>query len=180
MYNMALPLLAQPTSSFWDHPIKLPILSPITPAEHETKWNTLLSTLQRGDAIFTLDTTSIGSRLITYLDQGTWSHVGTYTGKGLICEAITSGVTERRIEAYHHPRYRLGIYRRSGSADQIDRMIEAVRSQIGKPYAFKKVLRLGVRMILGIWPSYNDERDRYQLTPNRLIPIAGLRLVEVI
>jgi hypothetical protein len=177
MYVMAIERIGQPASPFWDNPIKLPILNPITPAEHEKRWSLLLNLLQRGDAIFTVDTKSITSRVITYLDQGVWSHVGTYTGEGRICEAITSGVTERSIEAYHHPRYRLGIYRLDGSEEQIDQMIEALRSQIGKPYAFKKVLRLGIRMALGIWPNPNE---RYQITGNRWIPIAGLRLIEII
>jgi Permuted papain-like amidase enzyme, YaeF/YiiX, C92 family len=181
MYTTAMQLLAQPESRFWDHPIKLPILRPITPAEHETRWNTLLNAFQKGDMIFTFDTESIVSRFIAYLDQGTWSHVGTYTGEGRISEAITSGAVERSIEAYHHPRYRLGIYRHSGSVRQIDAVIEAARSQIGKPYAFGKVLRLGGRMILGIWPTPGERRH---VTPNMLITMlstnADLRLVEVI
>jgi hypothetical protein len=177
MYVMAMERIGQPTSGFWDNPIKLPILNPISRAEHDKRWNKVPKELQRGDAIFTVDTQSISSRLITYLDQGTWSHVGIYTGEGRISEAITSGVTERSIENYHDPRYRLGIYRAGGSEEQLTKMIEALRSQIGKPYASKKVLRLGVRMLLGIWPNPNE---RYQITPNRLIPIAGFRLVEVI
>jgi Permuted papain-like amidase enzyme, YaeF/YiiX, C92 family len=127
--------------------------------------------------VFTLDTGGIGSRLITYLDQGTWSHVGSYVGEGRIIEAITSGVTERSIEAYHHPRYRLGIYRLPGSPEQFDKMIEWSRSQLGKQYAFKKVLRLGIRMILGIWPDPIEPR---QVTPNRAIAFWPFRLVEVV
>jgi hypothetical protein len=155
----------------------LPILTPITPSEHETRWNTLLRTLQRGDFVFTLDTRSIASRLIAYLDQGTWSHVGTYTGEGRIIEAITSGVTERSIEAYHHHRYRLGVYRLPGSAEQFDKMIEWSRSQLGKPYALRKALRLGIRMILGM---RSDPIETRQVGPNRAIAIQPLRLVEFI
>ena len=177
MFVSALRFMGQPEAPFWDHPIKLPILSPITPSEHETKWNILLGTLQRGDAIFTFDTKSVGSRLIAYLDQGTWSHVGICSGNGCVLEAITSGVTERSIEAYHHPRYRLGIYRLSGSPAQIDKMIEFARSQVGKSYAFKKALKLGVRMILGIWPTPGE---RSHVSPNMAIPTVGYRLVAVI
>jgi hypothetical protein len=162
MFVAGIQMIGLPGSPFWDSPIKMPVLTPITPAEHEKKWNTVLPTIQRGDAVFTLDTKSVASRLITYLDQGTWSHVGMYTGEGRICEAVTSGVTERSIEAYHDPRYRLGIYRLGGSPEQIDKMIEWSRSQIGKAYAFRKVLRLGIRMILGIWPPSVETR---QVTP---------------
>jgi YD repeat-containing protein len=178
MFVTGIQMIGQPTSPFWDSPIELPILTPIKPAEHEKKWSTLLNTLQKGDSVFTLDTGSIASRLITYLDQGTWSHVGTYTGEGRIIEVRTSsGVTERSIEAYHNPRYRLGVYRLGGSAEQIDKMIEWYRSQLGKPYAFKKVLRLGIRMILGMWPDHIETR---QVTPNRIIAIWPFQLVEVI
>jgi hypothetical protein len=177
MFVMGMQLIGQPESPFWDNPIKMPILSPIAPADREIRWNTFLKALERGDWIFTLDTKSVASRLITYLDQGTWSHVGTYTGDGRICEAITTGVTERSIEAYHHPRYRLGAYRPVASTEQIEKMIESGRSQVGKRYAFRKVLRLGIRMIVGMWP---DPIERRQITPNRLIPICNLRLVEVV
>ena len=177
MFSVGIQMIGQPTSPFWDSPIKLPILPPITPAEHETRWKTLLSTLQRGDFVFTLDTKSIASRLIAYLDQGTWSHVGTYTGEGRIIEAITSGAAERSIEAYHHHRYRLGLYRLSGSAEQFDKMIEWSRSQLGKPYAFRKVLRLAIRMILGM---RSDPIETGQIGPNRAIAIQPFRLVEVV
>jgi permuted papain-like amidase YaeF/Yiix C92 family enzyme len=177
MFVAGIQMMGQPASPFWDSPIKLPVLSPITPAEHEKRWNTVLPTLQRGDSVFTLDTKSIVSRLITYLDQGTWSHVGTYAGEGRVIEAITSGVTERSIQAYHHPRYRLGVYRHGGSAEQIEKMIELARSELGKPYAFKKVLRLGIRMILGMWP---DPIETRQVTPNRIIAFWPFRLVAVI
>ena len=177
MFVVGIQMIGQPTSPFWDSPIKLPILTPITPADHETRWNTLLNTLQRGDFVFTVDTKSIASRFIAYLDQGTWSHVGMYAGDGRICEVITSGVTERSIEAYHHPRYRLGIYRLGGSTEQIDKMIEWARSQLGKSYAFRKVLRLGIKMILGMRP---DPIETRQAGPNRAIAILPFRLVEVI
>jgi cell wall-associated NlpC family hydrolase len=109
LYVEAMRQIGDPNSSFWNNPIKIPILSPISLEEHEARWSRILGVLQKGDAIFTLDTKSIISRLITYLDQGTWSHVGTYAGNGKITEAITSGVVERDIEEYHDSRYRIGI-----------------------------------------------------------------------
>ena len=37
MYTTAMQLIGQPASPFWDDPIKLPILNPITAAEHATQ-----------------------------------------------------------------------------------------------------------------------------------------------
>src|SRR6202041_910029 len=98
-------------SSFWQHPIKLPMLKPISKEEHEHRWVQGAALVQKGDLIFTFDTQSLISRVITYFDQGAWSHTGSYTGDGHIIEAIGEGVVERNIEAYHSPKYRMGIYR---------------------------------------------------------------------
>ena len=134
-----------------------------------------------GDAIVTFDTKSIVSRIITHLDQGTWSHVGQYVGNGKIVEAITPGVVERSIEDYHHYRYRLGVYRVPGaSAEQIDSMIARLRSRIGDRYSYRKVLLLGIRLSLGIWPSLGASLLARHATASRIITIAGLDLVEIV
>jgi uncharacterized protein YycO len=147
-------------------------LQPIAVDEFETRWQAMLSVLQRGDLVFTVDTVSAASRLITYLDQGTWSHVCCYTGSDHIHEAITGGVVERHIDAYHDLRYRLGIYRTDEARDDIDARIGFLRAQVGKPYAFKKVLVLGVRMLLGLPPG--------EVTPNMMPPMLRIRLVHIV
>ncbi len=177
LYVRAITEMANPNSTFWRNPIKVPILSPITHVEHEARWSVLMNMLRKGDSIYTLDTHSVLSRVIKYLDQGTWSHVGIYTGNGLMTEAIASGVVERSIEAYHHPRYRLGIYRLPVSPEQIERAIRASRSQVGKPYAFGKVFKLGVRLILGIWPKRGERRHT---TPNMGIALTDAELVALV
>jgi hypothetical protein len=63
-----------------------------------------------------------------------------------------------------------------GSPEMFDSVIRRGRSQLGKPYAFAKVFRLGVRMALGIWPS----DVRRHITPNTAIPILGFQLIEVV
>jgi cell wall-associated NlpC family hydrolase len=60
--------------------------------------------LQRGDGIFTFDTQSTLSHIITHFDQGTWSHSATYVGDGKVVEAIGEGVLERPIESYRNLR----------------------------------------------------------------------------
>jgi hypothetical protein len=131
----------------------------------------------------TFDTKSIVSRIITHLDEGAWSHLGTYVGNGRIAEAITLGVVERSIEAYHDARFRLGIYRLPGaSPQQIDSMIAFFRSRVGDRYAYRKVLLLGIRLALGIWPSSNPQSPLVErhATVNRVIAVAGGDLVEIV
>jgi hypothetical protein len=85
-------------------------------------------------------------------------------------------VTERSIEAYHDPRYRIGIYRLQGSTDQIEKRIKAGRAQVGKPYAFRKVLWVGVRMLVGVWRV----KSRREVTPNALIFTFNPQLIAVV
>jgi hypothetical protein len=177
LYVAAIQQIGDPNSPFWNHPIKIPILSPISPEEHEARWTRGIRTLQKGDGIFTFDTKSTASRFIAYLDQGTWSHVGTYVGDGKISEAITSGVVQRSIEAYHNSRYRLGLYRfLHATPEQIEAFLAAERSKVDDRYSYRKALTLGIRLALGIWPS---GRARHT-TPNMLITRAGYDLIEIV
>jgi hypothetical protein len=177
LYVKALVEMGNVNSTFWNNPIKVPMLTPVTAEEHEARWNRMLGLLQKGDAILTFDAKSLSSRVIAYLDQGTWSHIGMYSGNGQICEAITLGVVERSMENYRDSRYRLGVYRLPGaSSEQIDGTIAAFRSQVGKRYNFRGVFRLGMRLAFGIWPNPR----RADMTPNLLIPVFGYELVTLV
>jgi permuted papain-like amidase YaeF/Yiix C92 family enzyme len=177
LYVMALQHIPNANSPFWRSPIKVPILEPISAEEHERRWNKLKSVLQKGDGIFAIDTESAGSRIIAYLDQGSWSHVGTYSGNGQIVEATTSGVTERTIEAYHNRRYRLGAYRLPGAtSEQIDTIISFARTQIGGGYNYRGAITLGLRLAFGMWPTAGAAHT----TPNMVLAMAGYELLEVI
>lgn len=123
--------------SFFDDPIKLPILEPRSQQDFEVRWSEFLGNVRSGDLIFTIDTESWISRLIAYGDCGTWSHVVSYIGEGRICEAITAGVVERRIDVYHHSRYRLGLYRWSTDAEKIAQAVVITRGQVGKRYNYR-------------------------------------------
>jgi hypothetical protein len=177
IYVIALQQISDANSPFWLSPIKIPILKSISAEEYETRWNKMKSVLQKGDAIFSIDTKSVTSRMIAYLDQGTWSHVGTYTGDGKIVEATTSGVIERDLEAYHNCRYRLGAYRIPGATEEkIDSMISFLRKQVGKRYNYFGAVTLGLRLVLGMWPTA-QARHR---TPNMVVATAGYDLLEVV
>lgn len=147
--------------SFFDNPIRLPVLEPLSPAEHEKRWLEFRHNLEPFDCISVIDANSWISRSIARLDQGTWSHTAMYFGEGKIVEAITSGVVERDVETYRFPRYRLGIYRLSALAEmQQSRMREFAFAQIGKKYNYTGVGRLCLKKLLGhrrpIPPSPND------------------------
>jgi hypothetical protein len=75
LYVIALQQIPNANSSFWRSPIKVPILEPISAEEHEVRWKKMKSVLQRGDGIFVIDAERLASRIIAYLDQGTWSRV---------------------------------------------------------------------------------------------------------
>jgi len=137
--------------SFFDNPIRLPILQPISDAEHEFRWIQFLDRLQPFDTISLIDAQSHISRAIAKFDQGTWSHTGIYLGNGRITEAITSGVVERAIEVYRVPRYRLGIYRPPEfDESQKTVMMEFISAQIGKPYDYSGVLKLFMKKLFGV------------------------------
>jgi hypothetical protein len=160
LFNMGMEALRDKKFSFFDSPIKRPILHPLTAEEFETRWTGFLAHLQRGDLITTLDTQSILSRMIAAADHGVWSHIGMCTGNGRIAEAITSGVVERSVEAYHTPRYRLGIYRTKRSDADKEYAIRYFSSQVGKSYDYRSVIKVGLKILLGI------QRKEGEATPN--------------
>lgn len=177
LYVAAMQEVGNLDSLFWDNPIKIPILEPISVEEHEARWIESIGAIQNGDGVFTVDTKSAISRMITHFDQGTWSHVSTYVGNGRICEAIGSGVVERSIEAYHHPRYRLGIYRLPRvTPEQRDSFIAFTRSIVGDRYSYRKAFLLALRLVLGIWPSGAHRHT----TPNMVVTRMRYDLVKVV
>jgi len=177
LYVAAMQEIGNPGSSFWVNPIKIPILNPISAEEHEARWVEGIRALEVGDGVFMVDTKSMVSCAITYFDQGTWSHTATYVGDGRIVEAIGSGVVERSIEVYHSQRYRLGIYRLPDrTPDKLEAYISALRSKVSDRYSYRKVLLVGCRLALGIWPSGAAGHT----TPNMLITRARYDLVKIV
>jgi hypothetical protein len=170
--------LATGNNAPFRNPIKLPILTPLAPGEFEQKWQEFVSLLRPGDLIQSVDTRSLVSRVIAAVDHGVWSHVTTYIGDGQVFEATTSGVVEQSIEAYRSPRFRLGVYRPPATASQTDTLIAALRSQIGKPYAYRKVLTVALRKLLNQEPSAGKHRHR--VTPNELVIMYDFPLIYVL
>jgi hypothetical protein len=183
LFNLGLQAITSANDlSFFENPIRIPILDDISPQEFERRWETFSLTLRRADTVFVLDTKSLISRLIARFDHGTWSHVGVYSGEGTIVEAITAGVVERNVDVYHDPRYRLGIYRHKtldskGAKDLVD----AMRSQLGKGYNFPAVVRLAIVKVLGLRPSGGKRPPRLdERTPNDAARAERLALICIV
>ncbi len=80
LMNRGLHAVALGPRSFFDNPIKLPILCSITESEWRLRWQMIPDVLQKFDVLQIFDETSRISRLITTFDKGTWSHTAGYTG----------------------------------------------------------------------------------------------------
>ncbi len=175
LMQRGLRAFADGESGFFRNPIRLPRLKTISLQEHETRWHELMACLKGGDVIQVLDQKSLISRLIARVDQGVWSHTAMYSGNGTVLEAITSGVTERPIGVYENARYRIGVYRRDGLTEEARLgLLLFLQSQLGKRYAWRKALRLGLRKVLRI-----DRLIGKQLSPNDLC-LSDLSLIHLV
>ena len=151
---------------FFDDPIKLPMLNPITHAERLQRWEKALSVIEIGDLVQIVDQRSMVSRFIAKIDRGCWSHTAGYVGEGQITEAITSGVTERPIEVYNKDSIRLGVYRMDGiDAEHANIFVAHARSRLGNPYGWLQAFRTGVEKVF----RYSPERKPTIPSPNDLI-----------
>lgn len=155
LFNAGLYCLTQTSDlSFFQNPIKLPLLPPISQKVFEDRWLKLRSILRPADMIAVFEPDSLLSRLIARFDHGTWSHVGLYSNTGTIIEAAIPQVVERDMEVYHDIRYRLGVYRIRGLDGQAaSSMIRFMRSTVGSGYSYRKAARLAFFKLLGIGPT---------------------------
>jgi hypothetical protein len=151
---------------FFDDPIKLPRLDPITSSEHRDRWERAMALVQFGDLLQIFDESSVVSRLIAKVDRGCWSHSASYGGEGKVFESITSGVTIRPLEVYNKSSIRLGIYRMEGmTPENAKASLSWAQSQVGKPYGWNQLFRAGIEKIF----FYSPTRKPIIPTPNDLI-----------
>jgi hypothetical protein len=140
-----------PYSHYFDNPIKLPILEPISSEEWERRWGKFVSLLLPGDFIQLTDTSSFIGRMIAKYDQGSWSHTATYVGNGYVCEAIpVAGVVVRPLDVYRAPNYRLGIYRMDHTPESLEEFIGFSLSKVGGGYSYRQAISLAFRKLLGL------------------------------
>jgi hypothetical protein len=151
---------------FFDDPIKLPKLAPITPSERRARWKNALALVEPCDLVQVFDESSVVSRLIARVDRGCWSHSAGYLGEGKVTEAITSGVTIRPLEVYNRSSIRLGIYRIEGvTSENAEAARKWSQEQVGKGYGWSSVIRSGIEKIF----LYDPQRKPVIPTPNDLI-----------
>jgi hypothetical protein len=168
-------MLREANFAYFDNPIRLPKLKPISADEHRRRWAEMTVSIQRGDLVQVLDTSSRVSRLIAKIDLGTWSHSARYIGNGNVFEVITSGPVTRSISSYADRPYRIGIYRAPNlSEDDLARMDAHDQSVLGKPYAWRTVLILGWKKILRL-----EKYKSYEVSPNDLLSRFDFRLGRV-
>ena len=175
LINSGYEALIKGDKDFFKHPVKIPILNGIHTEGFENRWQEFITRLRPGDLIMSVDTRSVFSRLITWVDQGCWSHTSCYVGEGKILEAVPAGVVERNLEIYHSPRFRLGIYRvdPEPTPEQVAMQLKFARSQIGKKYSYYGAVRLGIRKLFG---NRWTRRGLNDFGPNDLAIFRGLRL----
>lgn len=159
LFNLGLSSILQTDVAYFALPIKLPRLEPIDKQSRYNRWIALKSLASKGDLLFTFDTASLFSKIISLVDSGPWSHCAIYTGAGTVIEAITAGVCERSIDVYVDSRYRVGLYRlRSDLPDQ-DNTVEFDRSIIGQPYSYRKAAVVGIQKLLRLPRSFPTPND---------------------
>lgn len=166
---------------YFDHPIKLPRLAPISAVEFEARWATLESAIRAADSLFTIDTKSRVSRLIARLDGGPWSHVATFLGDGLLHEAVAPRVTLTPLSHYHDPRFRLGLYRVPGeiASEKIDALRMFAVSTVGDRYNYHGMIKVGLRKLILQNPKRHSN-ERLQISPNEMPIYAPLQLIHIV
>lgn len=112
------------------------------------------------------------SRLIAWVDNGSWSHAAVYAGEGRLLEMLTSGSCERPIAVYRSPNFRVGLYRLQLKDGDGTKVIDVLRSRLGFKYSYKKALIAGLQKMLGI--------KRTHATPNDELMRSGIRLIAIV
>lgn len=161
LFNLGMSSLLCDDVAYFSSPIKLPQLEKIDKNKRDEQFVVLKSLASEADLLFTFDTKSVISKIISVVDRGPWSHVATCTGTGTIIEVIASGLCERPIEVYANPRYRLGLYRYRYRDDFYpEKIILSSRLHIGNGYSYKKAARAGLQKLFRF--------ERTSPTPNDL------------
>ena len=164
-------LLSKQASSLFDSPVLMPKFEKLSETEFNKRWDKIECEARMGDFFFTLDSKSIVSKAIARFDNGSWSHVGTCIGGGQLSEAITSGVTIRDLAVYRKQHIHVGLYRlKELTDDQAINMRDFCLEQTGKSYNYQGVVKLGLKMLLGL--------DSEVPSPNGLIHNMDVYLVE--
>lgn len=176
LFTAGLKALNAKNDAFFSSPIIMPQLKKYDSDEaYEEAWNNLLPQMQKADLVCTFNEKSLISRFIASLDKGIWSHSALYMGDGQISEAIAQGLVIGDIATYKSKDVHIGIYRHFEMTPQrAEAVIQGALLHIGKGYAYRKAIRLGLRLVLGLKLDPSKAGD---VTPNGLVYSGGVRLV---
>ena len=156
---------------YFTHPAP-PLPAPaLTLEEYWVRWDSFWALAKPADLVFTFDSSSRMSRIISWVDRGPWSHSAMYSGQGTVIEATTSGCVERPIDVYKRPQFRLGLYRYRDVNPEL--AVAGMRTTIGAGYNYWGALRAGVGKYLNLL-------ERGAGTPNDLIAVPGVEQVSYI
>lgn len=134
----------------FDNPNLMPdVRNGLSSNELQQGWERVYPKIKPIDSIFIFNTKSIISKTISKVDNGSWSHVGTYLGEGKIIEAVTSGTRIADICIYKENHIRMGVYRLIGitNEDREELIKEYLKRGTGRKYNYKGVFRLGLKKI---------------------------------
>ena len=176
LFTAGLKALRAENQAFFSSPIIMPELKKWdSDEEYEEAWNSFLPQLQKADLVCTFNEKSLISKYIASLDKGTWSHAALYMGNGQISEAIAEGVVMRDIIIYKSKHVHIGIYRHFDMTSQLsEAAIQKALPIIGCGYSYRKAIRLGFRIILGLKLDASKPRD---MTPNGLVYSGAVHLI---
>lgn len=173
LLNNGLNNLVHNDVSYFENPIKLPYLNYKNLKNKDESWVKFTELAQEGDFLFTFDSRSLISKIISKIDRGPWSHVAICIGNNKIVEATTNGVIESDISVYESDKYHVGLYRPETSSEENKLLaITEAKLKIGAKYNYKGAIMAGIQKRLGIMNRVP--------TPNDLAVFPKLKLVKFI
>jgi hypothetical protein len=150
----------------------------LTDEEYEKVWERVISKLRKSDLIFTFNSKSLISRIIAWVDKGSWSHCGIYAGNHEIFEMTSKGTVTSNIDIYKAKYMHLGIYRRPDFPEEKREFIDEFRQvNVYNGYPYFKALILGIRTLLDFTDGKHSPLD---LTPNGIIYEGAHDLVDYV
>jgi hypothetical protein len=125
-----------------------------------------------GDQLFVHSMRSFVGWTIMYLTHGPWSHVGTISAPATVYEAISKGIGEYPLKKYFDGKHYLLLLRLPVTPDQKEKVVAYVQAEKGKPYGYRKVLRLLMLTLCNEHPDY-----RFTFTLDTLISLSVFAIV---
>ncbi len=108
-----------------------------------------ISSHRPGDVFFMHTMNSVISWLIMYFTDSMWSHVGIISQDDYVVDATTAGVIEHPFSDYLDGQAFLLIVDTKIADERRAEALALVRSEIGTPYGWITVLRMGLDIVFG-------------------------------